>query len=84
LSNREALAEDLSVGDLERISIEWKSLLSLIAHSPGVVSERWQSLRQSAHALVGESMESGNLPELPELPHRQAERFQAPQSMPFN
>ena len=84
LSNREALAEDLSVGDLERISIEWRSLLSLIAHSPGVDSERWQSLRQSARALVGESMESGKLPELPELPHRQAERFQATQSMPFN
>ena len=69
-------SEDLSVGDLERVSIEWKSLLSLIVQAPELDCDRWQSLQDAARLLVGGNADIEELPVLPELPVRQRERFQ--------
>ena len=44
LSGNDVLSEDLSIGDLERICVEWKSILSVIIYSPKMDSERWEAL----------------------------------------
>ena len=77
LFQKGSFSEDLSVGDLERVLIEWKSLLSLIAQAPKLEFERWQSLQEAARILVGQNSGNDKLPELPELPFRQQERFKA-------
>ena len=77
LSNHSQFTEDLSTGDMERVSIEWKSLLSLIVQSPKLGFERWQSLQKTARLLVGENLGSDELPKLPDLPFRQQERYQS-------
>ena len=81
LSSRDPDLEELSVGDLERVSIEWKSLLTLIVQAPEIQFDRWQLLQDAARLLVGRDSETEQFPQLPELPSRQRERFQ---NMNFN
>jgi hypothetical protein len=69
-------SEDLSTGDMERVAIEWRSLLHLISQAPKLDFERWQSLQKAARKLVGDNLGSDKLPELPELPFRQQARYQ--------
>lgn len=68
---------DFSSGDLERVEIEWKSLVSLIARAPSLPIDRWQELQKRARAIVGENAMVRDLPDLPELPSRQQARFQS-------
>ena len=70
-------SSDLHSGDIERVEIEWKSLLSLIAYAPVLPLARWQELQQLAKKVVGENDVEENLPELPELLSRQKERFES-------
>jgi hypothetical protein len=81
LSSGDPDLEELSVGDLERVSIEWKSLLTLIVQAPEIQFDRWQLLQDAARLLVGRDSETEQFPQLPELPSRQRERFQ---NMNFN
>jgi len=67
--------EDLKSGDLERVRVEWKSLLSLIAKGPELADARWVELQGPARSLVGKDPVLEELPVLPELPGRQKERF---------
>lgn len=67
--------EDLKSGDLERVRVEWKSLLSLIAKGPELADARWVELQGQARSLVGKDPVLEELPVLPELPGRQKERF---------
>jgi superfamily II DNA/RNA helicase len=69
-------AEDLGMGDIERLVIEWKSLLDLIAHAPQLKINRWQELQEFARKLSGSKSGMDELPELPEIPVRQRRRFQ--------
>ena len=83
ISNRKKLqfeaqaSVDLYGGDLERVEIEWKSLLSLIAHAPSLDSIRWKELQVLAKKILGETAHSQELPSLPLLPARQKERFES-------
>jgi superfamily II DNA/RNA helicase len=76
LSNQEN--EDLASGDVERLLIEWKSLLDLIAYGPDLGIDRWQELQLIAQKLGGGQTQTSDLPELPELPVRQRRRFEGP------
>jgi superfamily II DNA/RNA helicase len=67
--------DEIHSGDLERISIEWKSLLGLIAHAPQVDDARWAELQEAARKMVSFGGQTNELPELPELPVRQRKRF---------
>lgn len=67
---------DLHSGDIERVDVEWKSLLSLIAFAPSLELPRWQELQQIARKWIGEFHVTDNLPELPDLLSRQKERFE--------
>ena len=74
--------EDLKAGDLERVSVEWKSLLALIARGPTLEDERWNELQAQARSLIGTESKVEELPVLPEMPSRQRERFE--RSLPKN
>jgi hypothetical protein len=75
-------SEDLKAGDLERVSVEWKSLLALIARGPTLKDERWNELQAQARSLIGTESTVEELPVLPEMPSRQRERFE--RSLPKN
>ena len=67
---------DLHSGDIERVEIEWKSLLSLITYAPELNLARWQRLQELAREVVGGNNASDDLPELPDLLAKQRERFE--------
>ena len=67
--------DELGSGDVERLMVEWKSLLNLIVHTKGPDIPRWKELQEMAHKLVGSQQLAEELPELPELPVRQSRRF---------
>jgi replicative superfamily II helicase len=67
---------DISLGDWERVKVEWKSLLSLISQSPSFSYPRWESLQEKTREIIGLREISENLPVLPEIPTRQKQRFQ--------
>ena len=71
-----AESEELKPGDLERVGVEWKSLLALIAGGPVLEDERWSELQAQAKSLIGKESLMEELPALPEMPSRQRERFE--------
>ena len=71
-----AESEELKAGDVERVSVEWKSLLALIAAGPGLNDKRWLELQARAKSLIGKESKLEELPALPEMPGRQKERFE--------
>ena len=72
--NRSAWAtEFLGVGDIDRIIIEWRSLLRQIAHAPSLEWPRWQALQTLARSILNET-ESPTLTELPPLEYHQTKR----------
>ena len=66
---------EVSLGDWERVVIEWKSLLTLITKAPVLKNERWKALQKEAAEVIDKVQEQTELPTLPTLPFRQKERF---------
>lgn len=62
-------------GDIDRLIIEWRSLLRRIAHSPELEWERWMDLKDRAADVLKET-ESPTLKELPELDFSQKQRLE--------
>jgi hypothetical protein len=60
-------------GDIDRVIIEWRSLLRQIAHGPELDWERWNELRRVARETLNET-ESPTLTELPPLEYFQTRR----------
>lgn len=67
--------DEVRLGDWERVKVEWKSLLAMIATGKGEICPRWKALKKEANRLLGKSQSSDELPKLPEIPARQRERF---------
>ena len=65
--------DEVRLGDWERVKVEWKSLLAMIATGKGEICPRWKSLKKEANRLLGKSQSSDELPKLPEIPARQRE-----------
>jgi hypothetical protein len=63
----------LGPGDIDRVIIEWRSLLRQISHAPVLNWPRWQELQQLAKATLNET-ESPTLTDLPELQYHQTKR----------
>ena len=64
------ISEFLGPGDIDRIIIEWRSLLRQISHAPSLEWDRWQALQRSARETLNET-ESPTLTDLPGLePHQ--------------
>ncbi len=61
-------------GDIDRVFIEWRSLLRRIAHAPALPDHiRWTTLQERAVQILNET-ESPTLTDLPPLEYRQTQR----------
>ena len=69
------VTELLGAGDIDRIVIEWRSLLRQIAHAPELDWPRWQELQQRARLMLEET-ESPTDTDLPPLEYRQTKRVE--------
>lgn len=61
-------------GDIERVRLEWRSLLRHIVQSPDLDWDRWHALRAVATTLLERIPQASRLMELPELTPAQRSR----------
>jgi superfamily II DNA/RNA helicase len=72
--NKHAWTTDLlGAGDIDRVIIEWRSLLRQISHAPDLEWPRWRALQALAKGILNET-ESPTLTELPPLEYHQTRR----------
>jgi hypothetical protein len=64
----------LGIGDIDRVIIEWRSLLRQIMHSPPLEWARWTALQAMSRAILLET-ESPTLTDLPPLEYGQTKRI---------
>lgn len=67
------VTELLGEGDIDRVIIEWRSLLRQIAHAPDLEWPRWRAFRAMARGILRET-ESPTLTVLPPLEFHQSRR----------
>ena len=67
----------LGVGDIDRVIIEWRSLLRQISNAPSLPWPRWQALQAMAKGILNET-ESPTLTNLPPLDYQQTRRIEHP------
>jgi superfamily II DNA/RNA helicase len=60
-------------GDIDRVIIEWRSLLRQVAHAPDLDWPRWRALQVMARAILRET-ESPTVTDLPPLEFHQTKR----------
>lgn len=65
----------LGAGDIDRLVIEWRSLMRQIAHAPEMDWPRWQDLQKLARVML-EEVESPTMTDLPPLEYRQTKRVE--------
>jgi hypothetical protein len=63
----------LGAGDIDRVIIEWRSLLRQLAHAPDLEWVRWRELQKIAKAILNET-QSPTMTELPLLAYHQTKR----------
>ncbi len=63
----------LGAGDIDRVIIEWRSLLRQISHAPDLPWARWRGLQALAKTTLNET-ESPTIAELPPLEYHQTKR----------
>ena len=72
--NKHVFITDLTgAGDIDRVIIEWRSLLRQIAHAPPLEWARWTALQVMARTFLNET-ESPTLTDLPRLEFNQTRR----------
>lgn len=65
----------LGAGDIDRMIIEWRSLLRQVCHAPDIEWPRWRELQALARAILRET-ESPTIANLPPLPYQQTKRVE--------
>jgi len=73
---RHKLAESIDDGDVERVWLEWISLLRHVARAPDCAWDRWCSLRACADALLLDRGIRSNALEVPPLAMHQRARIE--------
>jgi superfamily II DNA/RNA helicase len=74
--NKNAWVSDLvGAGDIDRVIIEWRSLLRQIAHAPDLEWARWRALQAMAKGILNET-ESPTMTDLPPLEYHQTKRVE--------
>ncbi|HEY5914019.1 MAG TPA: DEAD/DEAH box helicase [Verrucomicrobiae bacterium] len=63
----------LGAGDIDRVIIEWRSLLRQTAHAPDLDWPRWRALQAMAKGILDET-ESPTMTDLPALEYHQTRR----------
>ena len=72
--NKQVWTTDLlGPGDIDRVIIEWRSLLRQIAHAPDLDWPRWRALQALARTILNETA-SPTLTDLPPLEYHQTRR----------
>lgn len=72
--NKNAWVSDLvGAGDIDRVIIEWRSLLRQIAHAADLEWPRWRALQAMAKGILNET-ESPTMTDLPPLEYHQTKR----------
>ncbi len=74
LSKHAWVTDLLGAGDIDRIIIEWRSMMRRIAHAPDLDWPRWKELQAAAKAILQET-ESPTLTHLPPLDYHQTKRI---------
>jgi len=75
-TSKHAWVDDLlGAGDIDRIIIEWRSMLRQITHAPDLDWERWRNLKAMAKGILNET-ESPTLTDLPPLDYQQSRRIE--------
>jgi len=69
------ITEFLGAGDIDRVIIEWRSLLRQISKAPSLDWPRWTALQAMAAGILNET-ESPTLTQLPPLDHAQTRRME--------
>jgi hypothetical protein len=67
------VTDTLGVGDIDRMLIEWRSLLRQISHAPSLPWPRWTALQELARTVLNET-QSPTLTDLPPLEPHQTRR----------
>jgi hypothetical protein len=75
LSKSAWVTEFLGTGDIDRVIIEWRSMLRRIAHSPQLDWARWTGLQHLARTILNET-ESPTETNLPPLEYQQTKRIE--------
>ena len=75
LSKTRWVTEFLGAGDIDRIIIEWRSLLRQIGKAPALDWPRWTALQAMARGILNET-ESPTLTDLPPLDYSQSKRIE--------
>ncbi len=65
----------VGAGDIDRVIIEWRSLMRQISHAPDLDWPRWSALKAAARAVIRET-ESPTLTDLPPLEYHQTKRIE--------
>ncbi len=65
--------ESLGEGDVDRLIIEWRSMLRQISHAPALEWPRWTAFQALAKGILQE-VESPTMTQLPPLPYKQTKR----------
>ena len=74
LTKHEWVTDLLGAGDIDRIIIEWRSLLRRVAHAPELEWPRWTELQTLAKEILHET-QSPTLTDLPSLEYHQTRRI---------
>jgi len=74
LSKTAWITELLGAGDIDRVIIEWRSMLRQIAHAPPLDWARWTALQAMAKGILHET-ESPTMTDLPALDYHQTKRI---------
>ncbi len=69
------VTEFLGAGDIDRVIIEWRSLLRQVGKAPALEWPRWTALQAMARGILNET-ESPTLTELPALDYTQTKRIE--------
>jgi hypothetical protein len=75
LSKTAWITELLGAGDIDRVIIEWRSLLRQISNAPKLEWPRWQALQAMAKGILHET-ESPTMTDLPPLDYHQTRRIE--------
>jgi superfamily II DNA/RNA helicase len=67
------ISDLLGAGDIDRVIIEWRSMLRQIAHAPDLEWPRWRALQAMAKGILNET-ESPTMTDLPPLDYNQTKR----------
>lgn len=67
------ITDFVGAGDIDRVIIEWRSMLRQISHAPDLDWPRWRALQAMAKTILNET-ESPTLVDLPHLDYHQTKR----------